>query len=327
MKAKITNRNAEIEIKQGSNLLEALAAQGYRLMSSCGGTGSCGMCRVKVLEGLKEPKAEYFGPLSEELKKAGWVLACQLVVESDLTIQLDEKLVERWPGEGVEEVEAGAAELSPLGVKLRRALPGFGCGGAICGYPSCALYAEALARGEASPEACVPGGELVRAALKRIIEAEREREAFIAGILEGVADKVELERKADRRIYLRTDRENLKEVAGRLILERGGRLATVSGVDKPESGEIELLYHISFDRRGLVASLRTILPREEAKVKSVASFLPAAEYIEREIRELLGVEFAGHPRLERLIKAEDIPDDVYPLRKDFKLEDINGRRP
>ncbi|MCR4404330.1 MAG: NADH-quinone oxidoreductase subunit C [Candidatus Acetothermia bacterium] len=326
MKVKIANREAEIEVKQGAKLLEALAEKGYRLMSSCGGEGSCGMCRVKVLEGLKEPKPEYFGPLSEDLRKAGWVLSCQLKVESDLVIQLDEKLVERWPGEGVEAVEPGAAELSPLGLKLRRALPGFGCGGSICGYASCALYAEALARGEASPEACLPGGEPVRAALKRIIAAEKEQQALIAGLLEGIAAQVKLERRLDRRIYLRVERAALEEVARHLILEKGGRLATASGVDKPDSNEIELLYHISFDRAGLLASVRTTLPRTEPRSASVASFLPAAEFIEREIREFLGVEFIGHPRPERLIKAEEIPDDVYPLRKDFKLEDLNGRR-
>lgn len=326
MKVKIVNREAEIEVKEGTLLLEALAAHGYRLMSSCGGEGSCGTCRVKVLEGLKEPKEEYFGPLSEDLKRAGWVLACQLPVASDLVIQLEEKLVERWPGEGLEEAEAGAAELSPLGLKLRRALPGFGCSRAACGYPSCALYAEALARGEASLEACVPGGEPVRASLERILEAERAREALITTLLEGITELVQVERRTDRRVYLQAKREDLDRVARHLILERGGRLATASGVDKPDSNEIELLYHISFDRQRLVASLRTALPRQEPQVRSVAAFLPAAEFIEREIRELLGVEFLGHPRPERLIKAEEVPDDVYPLRKDFKLEDLNGRK-
>jgi len=336
VKIKIVNqgREAELELeakakgKEGTKLLlfEALSARGYRLMSSCGGEGSCGMCRVKVLAGLKESKDEYFGPLSEDLRKEGWVLACQLPVESDLVIQLDEKLVERWPGEEeeVEEVEPGLEELSPLGMKLRRALPGFNCSGDVCGYPSCALYAEALARGEASPEGCVPGGEPVRAALEEILEAEREREVFISGLLEGIVDKVELERRADRRIYLRVERESLLPVAKHLLLTKGGRLVTVSGVDKPESeeGEIEILYHISFDREGLLASLRTVLPRASPQVKSIASFLPAAEFIEREIRELLGVEFLGHPRPERLLKAEDIPDEVYPLRKDFKPEEL-----
>lgn len=323
MKVKIANRAAEIEVKAGAKLLEALAEKGYRLMSNCGGLGSCGFCRVKVLEGLKEPKAEYFGPLSEDLKKAGWVLACQLPVENDLVIQLEEKLVERWPGEELEEV--AEPELSPLGRRLRRALPGFNCSGNVCGYPTCFAYAEALARGEASPEACVPGGEPVRAALKRILAAEATRAAFIRQLLEGIAEKVQLEREAERRVYLRTAPGNLKEVAQRLF-EREGRLATASGVDKPASNEIELLYHFSFDRAGMMVSLRTALPRTEPRAQSVASFLPAAEFIEREIRELLGVEFLGHPRPERLLKAEDFPDDVYPLRKDFKLEDLDGRR-
>ncbi|MGQ9601227.1 MAG: NADH-quinone oxidoreductase subunit C [Candidatus Bipolaricaulia bacterium] len=324
MKVKIANRDEEIELKAGVKLLDGLAEKGYRLMSSCGGMGSCGMCRVKVLEGLKEPKEEYFGPLSEDLKKEGWVLACQLPVEADLVIQLEEKLVERWPGEEVAEGEVEEPELSPLGRKLRRALPGFNCSGNVCGYPTCFAYAEALARGEASPGSCLPGGEPVRAALSRILEAEAARRAFVQTILEGISERVQLDREADHRLYLRTSPQDLKEVAARLF-ERGGRLVTASGVDKPESNEIELLYHISFDRSGMMVSLRTALPRNEPRSESVASFLPAAEFIEREIRELLGVEFVGHPRQKRLIKAEEIPDDVYPLRKDFRIEEITRR--
>jgi NADH-quinone oxidoreductase subunit C len=325
MKVKIANRQAEIEVKAGTKLLEALAEKGYRLMSNCGGVGSCGMCRVKVLEGLKEPKEEYFGPLSEDLRKAGWVLACQLPVETDLVIQLEEKLVERWPGEEVEEEKEELQLLSPLGRRLRRALPGFNCSGDVCGYPTCFAYAQALARGEASPERCIPGGEPVRAALKRLLEAEAARAAFVRALLEGIAEKVQLDRESERRLYLRTSPQALREVAQHLF-QKEGRLATASGVDKPESNEIELLYHISFDRAGMMVSLRTALPRAEPRAPSIAALLPAAEFIEREIRELLGVEFIGHPRPERLLKAEEIPDDVYPLRKDFKLEDLDGRR-
>jgi formate hydrogenlyase subunit 5 len=46
--------------------------------------------------------------------------------------------------------------------------------------------------------------------------------------------------------------------------------------------------------------------------------MPAAEWIEREIQDLLGIRFDGHPNPKRLILADDWPEGVYPLRKDFK---------
>ena len=48
---------------------------------------------------------------------------------------------------------------------------------------------------------------------------------------------------------------------------------------------------------------------------SCTDFLPAAEWIEREIAEMFGVKFTGHPQPETLLLPDDWPDGVYPLRK------------
>jgi NADH-quinone oxidoreductase subunit C len=52
----------------------------------------------------------------------------------------------------------------------------------------------------------------------------------------------------------------------------------------------------------------------------VVSLLPGAVLYEREVHDLLGVVFDGHPSLERLILPDDWPEGVYPLRKDYKVE-------
>ncbi|MCX6358013.1 MAG: NADH-quinone oxidoreductase subunit C, partial [Candidatus Aureabacteria bacterium] len=49
---------------------------------------------------------------------------------------------------------------------------------------------------------------------------------------------------------------------------------------------------------------------------SLAPVLKAAEWIEREIHEMLGVRFTGHPNLKRLLLADDMPEGRYPLRRD-----------
>ena len=61
---------------------------------------------------------------------------------------------------------AGVVPLSPEAAKLRGVLPGFDCD--ACGYPTCNAFAEALATGDAAPEACTPGGAPVVKQLQEI---------------------------------------------------------------------------------------------------------------------------------------------------------------
>ena len=65
----------------------------------------------------------------------------------------------------------------------------------------------------------------------------------------------------------------------------------------------------------------SLVPRSTDTMESITPWLPGAEFIEREIHDLLGVNFTGHPRMERLILSDDWPEGVYPLRRDFKMED------
>ena len=92
------------------------------------------------------------------------------------------------------------------------------------------------------------------------------------------------------------------------------RFITVSGTDTRAA--IELLYHFSADAEGAVLSLRVTLPKEKPEIDSLAPHLKAAEWVERELREMLGVEFRGHPDPRRLLLADDWPEGVYPLRHD-----------
>ena len=69
--------------------------------------------------------------------------------------------------------------------------------------------------------------------------------------------------------------------ANRILFEQlGGRLATASGVDARD--RIEVLYHYCMDRDGVVVTLRTWALKPELRLDSVAQFLPAADWIERE---------------------------------------------
>jgi len=130
------------------------------------------------------------------------------------------------------------------------------------------------------------------------------------------------------RAFYTVEPQDLPDVVRRLFAEHGARLATVTGVDVRDG--TELLYHMVFDDCGFVATLKVLLPRDAPHMPSITPIIPGAEFAEREIHDLLGVRFEGHPRLERLILADDWPEGVYPLRRDFRkrwAEKLNIRQP
>jgi NADH:ubiquinone oxidoreductase subunit C len=124
---------------------------------------------------------------------------------------------------------------------------------------------------------------------------------------------VRLEEKP-KRLYIDIRPYDLRDAAAAVFNGLNCRFITVTGTDTPEGG-IELLYHFSDDSSGIVVSLRVLLSdREHPVIDSISSLAKAALWIEREIHELLGVDFKGHPNLKHLLLGEDWPAGNYPLR-------------
>jgi NADH-quinone oxidoreductase subunit C len=67
-----------------------------------------------------------------------------------------------------------------------------------------------------------------------------------------------------------------------------------------------------------VLSFAFELPRDKPGVHTVSDILPPAGIYERQIHDLLGIGFTGHPDLKRIILNEDWPADEFPMRKDWK---------
>lgn len=92
-------------------------------------------------------------------------------------------------------------------------------------------------------------------------------------------------------------------------------LSNLSGVDRKEAGEIEVVYHLySYAKRHQIA-LKASTPRLDPVLPTVCEIWPIANWLERECFDLLGVRFAGHPDLRRILMPEDWVG--HPLRKDF----------
>ena len=127
-------------------------------------------------------------------------------------------------------------------------------------------------------------------------------------------NKVEIFEKSKKRVYVTaTTKEIGKELVRFLFKEMEARMSIASGVDTRPG--IEILYHMAFDKHNLIVTVKVLAEKPECEMPTFTDFMPAAEWIEREIHELLGVKFIGHPRLETLLLPDDWPEGVYPLRK------------
>jgi len=117
-----------------------------------------------------------------------------------------------------------------------------------------------------------------------------------------------------RRIYFSVDKKDIFKTIECLVKKLGLRFSTATGIDTPAG--FELLYHFSFDKAGEFYSLRVLLEdKTHPEIDSIAPLFPGAEWIEREIWEMLGINFKNHPNLKKLLLADDWPEGNYPLRQ------------
>ncbi len=130
--------------------------------------------------------------------------------------------------------------------------------------------------------------------------------------------------KSPKRVYVEIKPASLKEVARYIFKDLGARFNIASGVDARE--HMEILYHFTFEEINLLISLRVKLPKQKLEVDSLATTFEGANWIEREMHELLGINFLGHPDLRRLLLSDDWPEGVYPLRCDYKEWDKKAIR-
>ena len=88
----VNNGTKELTVPGGQPLLRALTDEGIFIPSACGGRGSCGLCKVKVVEGGGQILPTELPWLSDEEKKENIRLSCQFKVKNDLSIQIPEEL-------------------------------------------------------------------------------------------------------------------------------------------------------------------------------------------------------------------------------------------
>jgi Ni,Fe-hydrogenase III component G len=137
-------------------------------------------------------------------------------------------------------------------------------------------------------------------------------------------DIVDILDKSPKRVYIEIKPESITRVTKYIFKDLGARFNIASGVDVRQ--HMEILYHFTFEDINLLVSLRVKLSKSKLEIDSIASICKGADWIEREIYEILGIDFKGHPNLKKLLLPDDWPQGVYPLRRDYKEWDKGAIR-
>ncbi|MFA7412232.1 MAG: 2Fe-2S iron-sulfur cluster binding domain-containing protein [Tissierellaceae bacterium] len=115
----VINEEKEYTVEGGSSLLSTLIEEKIFIPSACGGKGTCGYCKVKVLEGGGPVLATEIPFMTEEELADHVRLSCQCKVKEDIKIEIPEELfnVKEFEAQ-VEELEDMTAEIKRLRVRL-----------------------------------------------------------------------------------------------------------------------------------------------------------------------------------------------------------------
>ena len=102
------------------------------------------------------------------------------------------------------------------------------------------------------------------------------------------------------------------------------RLSTVTAVDRyPSEPRFEVVYHLHSIEHNSRVRLKCRVRGEDPVIDSVTGVWRSADWYEREVFDLFGIRFLGHPDLRRILMPDDW--EGYPLRKDYPLRGLNRR--
>jgi len=140
---------------------------------------------------------------------------------------------------------------------------------------------------------------------------------------EGKAERVE-DLRGD--LAYRAEREVAHALIGRLK-EQGFRyLSFLTAVDNYlEEPRFEVTYRLRSLDDNVDVRVNVPVPGDDAEVDTITDLYPAADWMEREVWDMFGVRFKGHPNLERILMWEGF--EGHPLRKDYPLLGNTPRTP
>src|SRR6266581_4870632 len=103
-------------------------------------------------------------------------------------------------------------------------------------------------------------------------------------------------------------------------------LIDITSIDNfGEEPRFEIVYHLYSMPHGAHLRLKLRIPEDVGAVDTVSDIWPTANWHEREIYDMMGIKFNGHPDLRRILMWDGYP--YFPLRKEFPLEGLASEMP
>lgn len=140
----------------------------------------------------------------------------------------------------------------------------------------------------------------------------------IKSLLDGEIDEKNIRLENLNELVITLTGENAIELLEKLEVEpyNFNFLTNLTAVDYEEN--FTVIYNLRSTVHNVLLTVRVELDKDEPSMPTATNIWKAANWQEREVFDLMGIVFTGHPKLNRIL----LPDDFqgYPLRKDYKLQ-------
>jgi NADH-quinone oxidoreductase subunit C len=129
-----------------------------------------------------------------------------------------------------------------------------------------------------------------------------------------------IDAKFDRgELTLTIAKESIREACATVLAAGYTAFQDLTAVDWfPAVPRFQVSYHIVSHQYREILRLRAFVHEADASIESVTSVWAGANYYEREVFDLFGIRFEGHPNLRRIMMPEEWKG--HPLRKDYPVE-------
>jgi membrane-bound hydrogenase subunit beta len=158
-----------------------------------------------------------------------------------------------------------------------------------------------------------------RLAPQAIIDSYSQKlgDGFVSGTV--YEREVAVKKNRFRSIWIEVKENAFRDAVQHVCnLQEYPHLAIISSSDLGD--KVELIYHFTiyygYHLEELSLGLKVKLPKSDLRIATITDLIPGAIFTERETQEMMGVEIVGIPDGRRLFIAEDVPEGVYPWRKD-----------
>jgi NADH-quinone oxidoreductase subunit C len=128
-----------------------------------------------------------------------------------------------------------------------------------------------------------------------------------------MANKIIRKTLKHKRLYFEVDNKDILEIAEHLFKNMGCRLSTATAQESYRG--LDVAYHFSLDKTGDYYCPRVVMTdKQNPRMNSITPIIKGAEWIEREMAEMFGIVFEGHPNLEPLLTGNHPENLTQPLR-------------